>query len=142
MFQISTSLRKLGVVAVAAATIAGSIATTSVNAEARPGGGGGFRGGGGGGGWHGGGGFRGGGGWHGGGFRGGGWRGGGGWGWGPGIVGGLALGALAASPYYGYGGYGGYYGYGPGYYGGCWTERQRVIDRYGRVFIRPVRVCE
>ena len=53
-----------------------------------------------------------------------------------GLVGGLALGALASSPYYGgygygdpyYGGYG--YGYAPaGYgYGGCAVERRRVVD--------------
>lgn len=47
-------------------------------------------------------GFHGGHGFHGGGFHGGfhrGWR-GGGFGWGPAVVGGLAFGALAASPYY------------------------------------------
>jgi hypothetical protein len=51
---------------------------------------------------------------------------------GPAVVGGLAAGLLAA-PYYN-----GYYGY---YGRRCWTERQEVIDRWGRAFIRPVRVC-
>ena len=52
---------------------------------------------------------------------------GGGWA-GPAIVGGLALGALAASrPYYGYGYGPGYYGaYGDGYYGGDCVLRRRV----------------
>jgi hypothetical protein len=71
-----------------------------------------------------------------------GWR-GGGWG-GPAFVGGLALGALAASgPYYGYG-YGydpGYYAYDDGYYGGDCVLRQRVVHGpYGPV-VRHVRVC-
>ena len=47
-----------------------------------------------------------------------------------GIIGGIAAATLAA-PYYG-----GYYAYGP-----CWTERQEVIDPWGRVYYRPVRVC-
>lgn len=92
---------------------------------------------GGGGGWHGGG-------WHGGGWHGGGWRGGGyawrggygrgvwhngywrggtwynGW-WGPAAVAGLAAGAIATYPYYGYD-----YGYG----GGCWQVRP-TYDAYG-----------
>jgi hypothetical protein len=65
--------------------------------------------------------------WHGGGghWHGGGWHGGGGWG--PGFVGGLALGAA----------YGGYYG-GPYYgYGGCY--RRVFIDRWG--YRRYTRVC-
>jgi hypothetical protein len=51
----------------------------------------------------------------------------------------LALGALAASPYY-YGG-GPYYGYGYGY-GGCYI-RHRVVGYtpYGHPVVRPVRVC-
>ncbi len=76
-----------------------------------------------------------GGGWHGGGWgwHGGGWhRGWGGWGWGPGIVGGLAAGALLgslAAPYgYGYGyGYGGCYQYRPVYSpNGVYLGRQLV----------------
>jgi hypothetical protein len=64
---------------------------------------------------------------------------GGGWA-GPAIVGGLALGALAASrPYY-YGGYGGYGGY--GYYGdGCIRNRVVGYTPYGRPIVRPVNVC-
>lgn len=102
--------------------------------------GGGFHGGGfHGGGFHGGG-FRGGGfrGWHGGGFRGGGWRGGGwGGGWGGpaavGVIGGLALGAVAASAYP--------YGYGYGYRS-CGVQNQPVYDGWGQfVGYRPVRVC-
>jgi hypothetical protein len=51
-------------------------------------------------------------------------------GWiGPGIVGGLALGAIATQQSY---------AYGPR----CWTERQIVVDRRGREFVRPVRVCD
>jgi hypothetical protein len=62
------------------------------------------------------------------------WGRGGGW-VGPAVVGGLALGALAASrPYYGYGG--GYYGYGGGY--GC--PREVVgYTAWGRPIVR--RVC-
>ena len=40
----------------------------------------------------------------------------------PAIVGGLALGALAAQPR-------------------CWTEERIVVDRRGRERIRPIRVC-
>lgn len=83
------------------------------------------------------------------------------WGWGPrygygygyryrpyygggavaaGLVGGLAVGALAARPY----GYP-YYGYAPaayGYdYGECVIERRRTIDPWGRVIVRRVRTC-
>ena len=62
-----------------------------------------------------------------------------------GVVGGLALGALATGGYgYGYGypayGYGAYPAYG-GYYGGCYITRERVFDGYGWR-IRRVRVCE
>ena len=67
-----------------------------------------------------------------------------------GVVGGLALGAIAAGAYGGPGYYG--YGYGPGYayapapvyygaYGpGCTIRRERVWDGYGWI-IRRVRVC-
>ena len=66
----------------------------------------------------------------------------GGWG-GPAVVGGLALGALAAGSAYGYG-----YGYGPGYgayayddgYGGCELRRRVRYTPYGPV-VRHVRVC-
>ncbi|WP_406853660.1 hypothetical protein ABEG18_13945 [Alsobacter sp. KACC 23698] len=123
--------------AVAAFTLPAEAAWRGGGAGFRPGGfhGGAWRGGG----W----GYRGGG-W---GYRGGYWRGGG---WGApvaaGLVGGLALGALAA-PAYGYGyGYPGYgYGYAPAYVGGygtCYIERQRVYDAWGRMFIRRVRVCD
>ena len=84
------------------------------------------------------------------------------WGWGPrygygygyrpyygggavaaGLVGGLALGALAARPAYAYPYYGG--GYAPvGYYGGggeCFIERRRTVDPWGRVIVRRVRTC-
>ncbi|PSC05721.1 hypothetical protein SLNSH_07005 [Alsobacter soli] len=57
-----------------------------------------------------------------------------------GLVGGLALGALATRPAYGYG-YGAYPAYGYGY-GGCYIERQRVYDAWGRPMIRRVRVCD
>lgn len=99
MSRISSVLRKVGIGALAALTVAGSIAVSTGDAEAR-------------------------------------WRGhrhhhhGVGLGIAAGIIGGIAAGALAA-PYYG-----GYYGYGR-----CWTEHQEVIDRWGRVHLRPVRVC-
>jgi hypothetical protein len=60
-----------------------------------------------------------------------------------GVIGGLALGAIASAasnPYY--------YGYGPGYYRpayyaprSCVVERRRVVDRYGRVVVQRVRTC-
>lgn len=59
-----------------------------------------------------------------------------------GLVGGLALGAIAGAagnPYYGYGpGY-----YRPAYYapGSCVVERRRVVNRYGRVVFQRVRTC-
>jgi hypothetical protein len=68
--------------------------------------------------------------------------GGGGWGWGgPAFVGGLALGALAARPYYGYGyGYPGYAAY--AYDDGCGVRRRVVgYTAYGRPIVRLVRVC-
>jgi hypothetical protein len=75
-----------------------------------------------------------------------------------GLIGGLALGALATSSYnYGYGGYGGYapvtygYGYAParsyGYapvsygYGDCFIERRVRVNRFGERVIRDVQVC-
>jgi hypothetical protein len=48
-----------------------------------------------------------------------------------GIIGGLALGALAARPYYA-----------PRFAARCWSEPRRVADRYGRVFWQNVRVCD
>src|SRR5688500_9018164 len=45
---------------------------------------------------------------------------------GPAIIGGLALGALAAAPYYG---------------PRCWVEPQRVLNRWGHVVVRNVEVC-
>jgi hypothetical protein len=66
----------------------------------------------------------------------------GGWhgGWvGPAIVGGLALGALAASPYYAYGA-SPYY---RGYYGGDCVVRRRVVGytSWGRPIVRRATVC-
>jgi hypothetical protein len=63
------------------------------------------------------------------------WRGGRGWGWaGPAIVGGLALGALAASRPYAY-------GY-PAYdYDGCIRNRVVGYNAWGRPIVRPVNVC-
>ena len=54
-----------------------------------------------------------------------------------GLVGGLALGALAASaprPAY-------YYDE-PVYGGACYVTRQRFVDPYGRLVVRRTRVCE
>lgn len=78
---------------------------------------------------------------------------GGGW-IGPAIVGGVILGALAASrPYYGYPGYGYGYGYGYpaygygypayGFYsGGCYLQRRVVgYTAVGRPIVRRMRVC-
>jgi len=65
-----------------------------------------------------------------------------------GVVGGLALGALAAgsSPYYydhGYApAYYGGYGYGPAYAGECYLVNQERVNRYGEIVIRQVQVCE
>ncbi len=89
-------------------------------------------------GWHG----RGGHGWHGrggyGGWHGGYWRGGRGYGggWGApvaaGVLGGLALGALAGSAY----------SYGPGYYGGCYMQNRPIYDGWGNfVGYQPVQIC-
>ncbi|HET9904300.1 MAG TPA: hypothetical protein VFQ27_11435 [Xanthobacteraceae bacterium] len=104
MSRISSRLRRLGIGALAALTVAGSIAVSTADAQAH-------------------------------------WRGrhfhhhhgGVGVGVAAGLLGGLVAGAaLAGAPYYG-----GYYAYGR-----CWTERHEVIDPWGRVFIRPVRVCD
>jgi hypothetical protein len=55
-----------------------------------------------------------------------------------GVVGGLALGALATRPAYGYG----YGAYAPVEYGGeCFIERRRTVDPWGRVIVRRVRTC-
>lgn len=54
-----------------------------------------------------------------------------------GLVGGLALGAIASAasnPYY----------YRPAYYRPartCFTERRRIVNRYGRVVVRRVQTC-
>jgi len=73
---------------------------------------------------------------------------GGGYGGGGFFLGGLAAGALLGGGYYGgpygyydggpYGYYGGPYAYG----GGCYIERQVVINRSGHRVIRRVRVCD
>lgn len=73
-----------------------------------------------------------------------GWRGGyWGWGWGgpvaAGVLGGLAVGSLAAASAYPY-----YYPYGPGPYPapGCYPQRQPAYDGAGRfIGYRVVRVC-
>ena len=62
-----------------------------------------------------------------------------------GLIGGLALGAIAANSYYPYGGYG-YYpaAYQPVYYGGyggCWTERRVRFTPWGERIVRRVQVC-
>jgi hypothetical protein len=120
------SMKMIGMAALAALTIAGSIVATTTDAEARYRGGGGFRGGYGGGY---GGGYRG----YGGGYRGyyGGYR---GYGIGAGIATGLAIGALGAG--YGYG-----YGPGYGYYGGCIRNRVVGYTYYGNPIVRAVNVC-
>jgi hypothetical protein len=107
--------KRLGVVAVATLAIVGFAGSAS--AQHYHGGGGGY--------------------YHGGG---GGYYGGGG-----AFIGGLAAGALiGASPYYGgyYGGPYGYYNGGPyAYAGGCYIQRQWVINRYGHRVWRRVQVC-
>jgi hypothetical protein len=116
------SMKAIGMAALAALTIAGSIAATTTDAEARYGGGG----------------FRGGyGGYHGGGYRGyyGGYRGGyRGYGIGAGIATGLAIGAIGAG--YGYG-----YGPGYGYYDGCIRNRVVGYTYYGHPIVRAINVC-
>jgi len=58
-----------------------------------------------------------------------------------GLLGGLALGAIASPYYYGYGP--AYYpSYQPAYFGSyCVLERRRVVNRYGRLVWRRVQVC-
>ncbi|MET0528158.1 MAG: hypothetical protein ABW003_07415 [Microvirga sp.] len=59
-----------------------------------------------------------------------------------GVVGGLALGAIAgaaSNPYY----YGSGRAYRPAYYapGRCVVERRRVVNRYGRVVFQRIQTC-
>ena len=62
-----------------------------------------------------------------------------------GVVGGLAVGAIIGSQ-----ANHGYYGGGPGYYeqgyqpvySNCRTEREQVVDQYGRYHTRRIRVCD
>jgi hypothetical protein len=97
------SLKKIGLAAVMALTVAGTALVTAGSVQAQ----------------------------HGHGYGGG--------GFGPGFVGGLAAGAvIGGGPYYGSGYYGGPYAYG----GGCYIERQVVINRFGHRVIRRVRVCD
>jgi hypothetical protein len=134
--KLNVYTRTAAVTALSTILLAGVTATSAEAQRGWRGGGAGFHAGGPGhfGAWRGGGGWRGGGwggGWRGAGWRGGGWRGGGwgwnrgwnnDWGWGAaGLLGGLAIGALANNNW----GYGGYYGagwdtpvYGGAYYGG------------------------
>lgn len=66
---------------------------------------------------------------------------GGGGGFGPGFVGGLALGAAVGGPYY----YGGPYAYDYGpypYAGDCYVARRVFINRWGHRIVRHVRVCD
>jgi hypothetical protein len=120
-FKMSSMLRKVAIAAVAALTFGASVTATVTPSMAQ--------------GWHGHG-------WH----RGWGWHGGywgGGWGWhggywgggGPvaaGILGGLALGALAGSAY----------AYGPAFYGRCYWQDQVAYDAWGNFAgYQPVQVC-
>jgi hypothetical protein len=66
----------------------------------------------------------------------------GGGGFGPGFVGGLAVGAAVGSAPYYYGG-GPYYAYDSPYYASdCYVRRQVVVDRWGNRIIRNVRECD
>jgi hypothetical protein len=64
-----------------------------------------------------------------------------------GLIGGLALGALATAPAYSYPAYP---VASPGYYGAttvyeapaCYTVRRRFVDAWGRAFVRREQVCE
>ena len=66
----------------------------------------------------------------------------GGGGFGPGSVGGYALGAAVGGPYY----YGGPYAYDygpyPYYAGDCYVVRRVFINRWGHRIVRHVRVCD
>jgi hypothetical protein len=56
-----------------------------------------------------------------------------GWGWGyagAGVAAGLALGAIAAATAY------------PVYAGPCYIARREVVDAFGNVYVRRVRVCD
>ena len=114
---MTSMLRKAAIGASAALTLGAGIAATATPSMA---------GGGHGHGWHGGGGH--GHGWHGGGRHGGGWG-------GPvaaGVLGGLALGALAGSAY----------AHGPGYYGRCYVQNRPAYDGWGNFAgYQPVQVC-
>ena len=70
-----------------------------------------------------------------------------------GLIGGLALGAIAASaarPAYGYGYHArpvhyGYPAYRPvhyGGYGGCFVEKRKYVDEWGDVVVRRRKICE
>lgn len=115
---MTTTLRKAAIGALAALTLGGGIMATATPSVAQGWRGGGYR-------------------WHTGYWRPGyGW--GGGWGWGApvitaGVVGGLALGALAGSAY----------AYGPVYYGGgCYWQNRPVYDSWGNFAgYSPVQVC-
>jgi hypothetical protein len=115
---MSSIAKKLGITAVAALSLAGATLATSSTEPARPWGG-----------HH----------WHGGGFHAGGWhRGGLRWA-APAFIGGVALGALAARPYYAYD-YPTYVVYEDDDYGGCYLKRRVRYTPYGPV-VRRVRVC-
>jgi hypothetical protein len=61
-------------------------------------------------------------------------------GFGPGFVGGFALGAAVGGPYYDGGPYA--YDYGPyPYAGDCYVVRRVFINRWGHRIVRHVRVC-
>jgi hypothetical protein len=114
-------MKKAGIATLAALSLATATIATSTSAEARFGRG-----------------------FHGGGFHGGFHRGFRGGFAGPAIVGGLALGALAASSYgYGYGyGYPAYGAYDDGYGDGCYLRRRVVgYNSWGRPIVRLVRDC-
>lgn len=112
---MTSIIKKSAIAAVAALSLGSAVISTTTPAEAFwRGGWGGWRGGG----W---------------GYRGWGWRGG----WGApvaaGVLGGLALGAVAASAYP----YGAY-----GEYGGCYLQSQPIYNGWGQfVGYRPIRVC-
>jgi hypothetical protein len=61
-----------------------------------------------------------------------------------GVIGGLALGALATAPAYSYPAYPAYPVASPGYYAApaCYTVRRRYVDAWGRRVIQREQVCE